>query len=110
MATEKTVGAYLEITLKVNENDRAAAAAVYTKYRQPFLDTISGAVSKQLLVRGEDVQVLHGFTSTTEAEGYLVSMNAPFNGYTNIAKFYIKDYIRPFFCFATTNLSHFLDP
>lgn len=36
MATEKTVGAYLEITLKVNENDRAAAAAVYTKYRQPF--------------------------------------------------------------------------
>ena len=41
MATEKTVGAYLEITLKVNENDRAAAAAVYTKYRQPFLDTIS---------------------------------------------------------------------
>jgi len=50
MATEKTVGAYLEITLKVNENDRAAAAAVYTKYRQPFLDTISGAVSKQLLV------------------------------------------------------------
>ena len=52
MATEKTVGAYLEITLKVNENDRAAAAAVYTKYRQPFLDTISGAVSKQLLVRG----------------------------------------------------------
>ena len=35
-------------------------------------------------------------------------MNAPFNGYTNIAKFYIKDYIRPFFCFATTNLSHFL--
>ena len=30
MATEKTVGAYLEITLKVNENDRAAAAAVYT--------------------------------------------------------------------------------
>ena len=73
MATEKTVGAYLEITLKVNENDRAAAAAVYTKYRQPFLDTISGAVSKQLLVRGEDGQGLHGVTSTTEAEGYLVS-------------------------------------
>lgn len=47
------MGAYLEITLKVNENDRAAAAAVYTKYRQPFLDTISGAVSKQLLVRGK---------------------------------------------------------
>ncbi|MGN1375503.1 MAG: hypothetical protein ACI4V5_03000, partial [Prevotella sp.] len=49
------------------------AAAVYTKYCQPFLDTIAGAVSKQLLVRGEDVQVLHGFSSVAEAEGYLSS-------------------------------------
>ena len=70
MTTEKKAGAYLEITLKVNESDRGAAAAVYTKYRQPFLDTISGAVSKQLLVRKEDVQVLHGFSSVAEAEGY----------------------------------------
>ena len=73
MTTEKKAGAYLEITLKVNESDRGAAAAVYTKYRQPFLDTISGAVSKQLLVRKEDVQVLHGFSSVAEAEGYLHS-------------------------------------
>ena len=28
MATEKKIGAYLQITLKVNESDRAAAAAV----------------------------------------------------------------------------------
>lgn len=73
MATENKIGAYLQITLKVNESDRAAAAAVYTKYRQPFLDTISGAISKQLLVRDEDVQVLHGFCSVAEAEGYLKS-------------------------------------
>ena len=73
MATEKKVGAYLEITLYVNDKDRAAAAAVYSKYRQPFLDTISGAVSKQLIVREEDVQVLHGFASVAEAEGYLTS-------------------------------------
>lgn len=59
--------------MKVNENDRAAAAAVYTKYRQPFLYTIAGVVSKQLLVRADDVQVLHGFTTATEAEGYLTS-------------------------------------
>ena len=69
MTTEKKVGAFLEITMYVNESDRAAAAAVYTKYRQPFLEDISGAVSKQLLVRKDDVQVLHGFTSVAEAEG-----------------------------------------
>lgn len=73
MATEKKIGAFLEITMKVNESDRAAAAAVYTKYRQPFLDNIAGAVSKLLLVREDDVQVLHGFTSVAEAEGYLTS-------------------------------------
>ena len=71
MSTERKVSAFLEITMKVNESDRAAAASVYTKYRQPFLDTI--AVSKQLLVRQDDVQVLHGFTSLAEAEGYLKS-------------------------------------
>ncbi len=73
MATENKIGAYLQITLQVNDRDRAAAAAVYTKYRQPFLDTISGAISKQLLVREDDVQVLHGFSSVAEAEGYLKS-------------------------------------
>lgn len=63
--------AYLEITLRVAAEDRAAAAGVYTKYRQPFLDTAAGARSKQLLVREEDVQVLHGFTSVDEAGAYL---------------------------------------
>lgn len=58
MTTENKIGAFLEITMQVNESDRAAAAAVYSKYRKPFLDTITGAVSKQLLVRQEDVQVL----------------------------------------------------
>lgn len=43
MATEKKASAFLEITMKVSENDRSAAAGVYTKYRQPFLDTITGA-------------------------------------------------------------------
>ena len=37
MSTERKIGAFLEITMKVNESDRAAAASVYTKYRQPFL-------------------------------------------------------------------------
>jgi hypothetical protein len=66
-------GAYLEITLKVNEADRAAAAGVYLKYKQPFLKQIKGAVSKELLIRTDDVQVLHGFKTQAEAEAYLKS-------------------------------------
>lgn len=47
---------------------RAAAAAVYTKYKQPILDQVAGAKSKDLLIRGDDVQVLHGFTSEDNAK------------------------------------------
>ena len=65
--------AYLEITLKINDAERPAAAGVYTKYKQPFLDTIAGATSKELLVRAEDVQVLHGFDTAANAEAYLGS-------------------------------------
>jgi len=66
-------GAYLEITLKVDPKDRPAAGAVYTKYRQTFLDQIPGATSKELLMRDEDVQVLHGFKTKEEATAYLGS-------------------------------------
>lgn len=65
--------AYLEITLMVDEADRANAGAVYSKYKQPFLDTIEGAQTKELLVRESDVQVLHGFDSTEAAAAYLQS-------------------------------------
>lgn len=65
--------AYLEITMKVPTEDRVKAAAVYSKYKDPFLTTISGAESKELLVREEDVQVLHGFHSRASAESYLRS-------------------------------------
>lgn len=65
--------AYLEITLKIDPQDRAAAGAVYTKYKKPFLTTISGAESKELLIRDDDVQVLHGFASRKQAEAYLNS-------------------------------------
>ena len=64
---------YLEITLKIEPANRAAAAAVYSKYKQPFLDTIPGALSKQLLVRDEDDVVLHGFDTTEHASAYLTS-------------------------------------
>ncbi len=63
--------AYLEITLKVADKNREAAAGVYTKYKASFLNEIAGAESKALLVRDEDVQVLHGFSNREAAEAYL---------------------------------------
>ncbi|MFI6463121.1 hypothetical protein [Streptomyces sp. NPDC050538] len=65
--------AYLQITLRVDPADRVAAADVYARYKSPFLDAISGAISKELLVRDEDVQVLHGFQSVADAQAYLES-------------------------------------
>lgn len=67
------VNAYLEITMKIDEANRPAAAKVYTDYRQPFLDTIEGALTKNLLIRDEDVQVLHGFDNAEHAQAYLNS-------------------------------------
>ena len=63
--------AYLEITLFIEDANRPAAVKVYTDYKKPFLDEIKGAVSKDLLVRDEDVQVLHGFDSVESAKAYL---------------------------------------
>ena len=67
------VKAYLEITMKIAEAKRPAAAKVYSDYRGPFLETIPGALTKTLLVRSEDVQVLHGFADRASAEAYLSS-------------------------------------
>jgi hypothetical protein len=64
---------YLQITLKIANANRAAAAGVYEKYKAPFLNTVTGAKSKELLVRDEDVQVLHGFDSVQNANAYLQS-------------------------------------
>ena len=63
--------AYMQIILKVSDKNRGEAAGVYKKYKAPFLEQIAGAVSKELLIRDEDVQVLNGFTSTEAAEAYL---------------------------------------
>ena len=70
--THSDVPVYL-CNVKLKKHIDIAAAAVYTKYRQPFLDDIEGAHCKHLLVRGEDVQVLHGFASVADAENYLKS-------------------------------------
>jgi hypothetical protein len=65
--------AYLEITMRIAPEDRAAAAAVYRKYKGAFLRDVAGAQSKDLLIRDEDVQVLHGFDSVAHAKEYLAS-------------------------------------
>ncbi|MBN3785377.1 hypothetical protein [Burkholderia sp. Ac-20353] len=64
---------YLQITLNIATDKRAAAANVYQMYKAPFLDTIAGAKSKELLVRDADVQVLHGFDTEDNAKAYLTS-------------------------------------
>jgi hypothetical protein len=64
---------YLQITLKIAASNRPAAAGIYQRYRSPFLDTIDGARSKELLVRDEDVEVLHGFNTAEQAKAYLKS-------------------------------------
>lgn len=63
--------AYLEITLYIPADKRGSAAKVYSDYRKPFLDTIPGALTKDLLIRDEDVQVLHGFKTAADAAAYL---------------------------------------
>ncbi len=65
--------AILEITMKVSDANRPKAGAIYAKYKPPFLETVPGAQTKDLLVRDEDVQVIHTFESRDFAERYLAS-------------------------------------
>ena len=67
------VSAYVQIAMSIDENNRAAAANVYIEYNEPFLKAIKDAITKDLLVRDEDVQVLHGFDSVENAKAYLES-------------------------------------
>lgn len=64
---------YLQITLKIPPHNRAAAAGVYQRFKAPFLETVAGARSKELLVRDADVQVLHGFGTAEQAQSYLTT-------------------------------------
>lgn len=49
----------LQITLKIADANRpaeAAEAGVYRTYKAPFLNTIFGAKSKELLVRDDELE------------------------------------------------------
>lgn len=67
------VKAYLEAIMTIDPANRPAAAKVHHTYHQPFLDEIPSALTKELLVRDEDVQVIHGFDSVEHAKAYLES-------------------------------------
>lgn len=67
------MAAYLQVTMNIDPSDRAAGARIFSDYKQEFLDTVPGATSKELLVRDDDVQVLHGFETAEQASAYLSS-------------------------------------
>ncbi|WP_314979604.1 hypothetical protein [Campylobacter rectus] len=46
------IKAYLQIALCVKNENAAAGAGVYARYKESFLKTVAGAKSKELLVRG----------------------------------------------------------
>lgn len=72
-STMAHANAILEITLNVDAANRAAAGAVYSHYKAPFLNTVPGAIAKRLLIRSDDVQVLHEFKTVEDANAYLKS-------------------------------------
>ena len=47
------VKAYLQVIMTIDPENRPAAAKVYNDYRQPFLDTVEGALTKECLIRGK---------------------------------------------------------
>jgi len=60
--------------MKIDKNKRPEAAKVYSKNKRPFLDEIKGALTKELLIRDDDVQVLHGFDNIENAQAYLINI------------------------------------
>ena len=92
------INAYLEITMKIDNENRPAAAKVYTDYRGPFLNTIPGALSKDLLIRDEDVQVLHGFASVEDARAYLQSDMFQKDVFVGLKPLWSADPEGTFFC------------
>ena len=67
---DRSVESVINRLMTIPEENRIAAAKIYATYRQPFLDTIPGALTKQLLIRDENVQVLHSFDSVTHPKDY----------------------------------------
>ena len=67
------VKSHLEITMVVKEKNRESVSKVYYDYKESFLKSINGTLIKDLLVRDENIQVLHGFDSIKNVKAYLSS-------------------------------------
>lgn len=67
------VKSHLEITMVVKEKNRESVSKVYYDYKESFLKSINGTLIKDLLVRDENIQVLHGFNSIKNVKAYLSS-------------------------------------
>jgi hypothetical protein len=64
---------FLQITLRIDPNRRSTAVEVYERFKQTFLSDIPGARSKVLLMRDEDIQIMHEFETADQARSYLKS-------------------------------------
>lgn len=65
--------AYLSVNMKIDSGKLPEVTRVYTSYWEQFLKTIHGARTKDLVIRNEDVQILHSFNSVEDAVGFLSS-------------------------------------
>ena len=65
--------AYLSVNMKIDSSRLPEVTKVYTNYWEKFLRTIHGARTKDLVIRNEDVQILHSFNSVEDAVGFLSS-------------------------------------
>jgi len=65
--------AYLDIILTIQGLDRAGVTAVYNLYKEPFLKTVNGALSDELLIHIDDLRILQGFKSREDAQCYFLS-------------------------------------
>ncbi len=71
---QPAVRAYLQMTLQIPQTKREEAITkVYLPNRQRFLERVAGAVSMDMLVREEDLQILVGFDTLENARAYLAS-------------------------------------
>lgn len=71
---QPAIRGFLQVTLSIPAPRREKAISrIFLPARQHFLERVLGAVSMDMLVRDEDVQVLHGFDTYENARTYLNS-------------------------------------
>jgi hypothetical protein len=71
---QPAIRGFVQVTLAIPESRREEAITrIFLPARQRFLDRSPGAVSMDLLVREEDVQLLHGFDTFENSRVYLDS-------------------------------------